>query len=108
MYVDTPFMTKPIQNRNGNEQGSRRMPWWIILLVTVSILPVLTWPAYMRQFDFTMDENHEHYLLIAYLFPIYIVVCGFLAYKCYPVRKEVTYILLVLMWLSYGSAFFLK
>ena len=80
----------------------------MILTVTVSILPVLIWPVYMTDFDFMADDTHENYLLLVYLFPIYIVLCGFLAYKCYPVRKEITYILLVLMWLSYGAAFLLK
>ena len=66
------------------------------------------WPEYMRQFDFNTDYDHEPYLLLAYLFPIYIVLCGFLAYKCYPLRKEATYILIALMWLSYGAILIFK
>lgn len=101
-------MIKHIPSQRKETSSRLKVPWWMILIVTVSILPVLIWPVYMTDFDFIADDTHENYLLLAYLFPIYIVLCGFLAYKCYPVRKEITYILLVLMWLSYGAAFLLK
>ena len=101
-------MIKHVANQHKKTPSRLKVPWWIILIVTASILPVLSWPLYMRNFNFTADDTHELYLLLAYLFPVYIVLSGFPAYKCYPVRKEITYILIALMWLSYGAAFFLK
>lgn len=58
----------------------------------------------MSQYDFQKDGQTT---FLAIVFPVYIVLCGYLAYKCYPFRKEVTYVLLAIMWLSYGAAFFL-
>lgn len=80
------------------------MPGWMLLLIIASVLPVGGWPWYMAQFDFHKPEQTT---FLAVVFPIYIVLCGYVAYKCYPFRKEITYILIAIMWLSYVAGFYL-
>ncbi len=87
------------------EQTTQRAPLWILLAVIASILPVIAWPWYMLQYGLNEHGGQTAFLAIA--FPIYIVLCGYLAYKCFLYRKEVTYILLGIMWLSYVAALFL-
>lgn len=77
-----------------------KMPMKALLMVIVSVLPVLGWPFYMIRCDFGEEDNS---ILLALLFPIYIVMSGYLAYRCYRIRREITYTLLVIMWLSYGA-----
>ena len=69
MCIDTPDnMIKHVANQHKKTPSRLKVPWWIILIVTASILPVLSWPLYMRNFNFTADDTHELYLLLAYLF----------------------------------------
>ncbi len=79
-----------------------KRPVWLIVLVTISVLPVVGWPFLMMEYDFASRDDSTWLLLV--MFPVYMIACGYLAYKCYPIRKEITYVLLVIMWLSYGAA----
>lgn len=84
--------------------GTTKMPMAMLLVVIVSVLPVLAWPFYMTRCDFGEDDGN---ILLALLFPIYIVMSGYLAYRCYRIRPEISYILLSIMWLSYGAVLLL-
>lgn len=77
-----------------------RAPFWVILTVVVSVLPVLGWPFYMLRYGWEGDPTLK---VLGALFPVYILTSGYLAYRCYPIRREITYVLLVIMWLSYGA-----
>ncbi len=87
------------------DQPAQSTPLWMLLVVIVSILPVIAWPWYMLRYGLQEHGGQTAFLAIA--FPIYIVLCGYLAYKCFQYRKEVTYILIAIMWLSYAAALFL-
>ncbi len=95
-----------MSNRYQKNKGtnSRKVPIGISAAITASILPVVVWPFYMMRHDLS---NNDTTWVLATLFPIYIILSGFLAYKCYPLRKEITYMLLTLMWLSYAAIFLL-
>ena len=82
-------------------QEAQRPSLWVIIVVIASILPVMAWPLYMSRYGLHQGGQTA---FLATAFPIYIVLCGYLAYKCYQYRKEVTYVLLVIMWLSYSAA----
>ena len=86
---------------NNLNQETQRPPLWVVIIVIASILPVLLWPVYMSRYGLQQGGQTA---FLATAFPIYIVLCGYLAYKCYQYRREVTYVLLVIMWLSYGAA----
>ena len=91
-------------NDNSQDLPAKRPPMWLLLIVIISILPVVGWPWYMSNFGINLDSQTA---FLAIAFPIYIILCGYLAYKCFQYRKEVTYILIAIMWLSYGAAIFL-
>lgn len=86
---------------NNPNHETQRPPLWVVIIVIASILPVLLWPVYMSRYGLQQGGQTA---FLATAFPIYIVLCGYLAYKCYQYRREVTYVLLVIMWLSYGAA----
>lgn len=91
-------------NVTNEPEAKRNLPVKIILAVVVSILPITAWPWYMAKHNFHFDDRAG---FLAIVFPIYIILCGYLAFKCYAVKREITYILLLIMWLSYGAALFL-
>lgn len=77
----------------------------VVIAVIISVMPVVAWPWYMSGFNFSHSNDIVDFL--AFVFPVYIILCAYLAYKCYNVRHEITYILLSIIWLSYGAALFL-
>lgn len=86
------------------DSGTAKTPMAMLLAVIISVLPVLAWPFYMIRYNFGEDDGN---ILLALLFPIYIVMSGYLAYRCYRIRPEISYVLLSIMWLSYGAALLL-
>ncbi len=84
----------------GKPTPASKMPLWMLVLIIASVLPVVAWPWFMAHYDFQPDDSRT---LLVIAFPIFAVLCGFLAYKSYSQRKELSYILLVILWLSYGA-----
>ncbi len=84
------------------ESGSSpRTPLWFVLVIILSILPILVWPAIISQLPPNAAQN---YRLLITIFPIYAVGSGYLAYKSYPQRSGLAWILIILLWLCYGAA----
>ena len=93
-----------MKKHGDKDQKSQSAPLWILIVVIASVLPVVGWPWYMSRFGLQQGGQTA---FLATAFPIYIILCGYLAYKCYQYRREVTYILVGIMWLSYVAAMFL-
>lgn len=92
------------KNRKPEKQKTPAgMPLWTLAVLVSSVLPIVGWPWYMTH----LDPCKEGAAFLTVVFPLFVVLCGYLAYKCYPYRREIAYILLVIMWLSYAAAFFL-
>lgn len=93
-------------NRLEKEKNRRKYPKWFIIAILLSVLPVLGWPVYMENHDFSLDPTPQN-LMLLYAFPIYVVVTAYLSYRSYPLRKEIAYTLLLILWLSYIAVLFL-
>ncbi len=68
------------------------VPLWMTILIIVVMLPVLSFP-----FMLSHCPEDGGIKTFVWIYPIYVIAAGFLSYQCYPQRKEITYILLVLM-----------
>lgn len=86
--------------RVSDNDTPRKMPVSMIVLTVGSIIPVCGWPLFMSAYNLRANDLTT---IFAIIFPVYIILCGFLAYKCFLIKKEVTYILLFIIWLSYAA-----
>lgn len=93
-------------NKLDKEKNRRKYPRWFIVAILLSVLPVLGWPIFMANYDFSLDPTRQN-LMLLYAFPIYVVVTAYLSYRSYPLRKEIAYTLLLILWLSYIAVLFL-
>lgn len=79
---------------------SQRVPWWFVAVIILSVLPIALWPFILNHFPLRVAQD---YRVLITIFPIYTVVSGYLAYRTFPQRPTVAWILIILLWLSYGA-----
>lgn len=80
-------------------QRIRRPPAWFIVVIVISLLPTLLWPYLLANAKSAANEN----VTLLMLFPIYDLLSAFLAYRCFFDRNFLSWILIGLMWLSFGA-----
>lgn len=64
----------------------------------VSALPVLAFPWLL-----TGDVPSGEYHTLLWLYPFYVLLSAWCAWKCYASRPALAWILVVLMWLSHAA-----
>ena len=80
-----------------------RVPWWLILIAVVMALPVFRTPALIA----ACPPEPAIVRTLVIIYPFYVGVTAWLACICWPARKTMTWILIVLMALSNLSIHFL-
>ena len=78
-------------------------PRWIKLLIGLSVLPLLWWPVSLLHDTGYVFNGTKRVLMM--IFPFYALVSLGLAWHCRNERREVMWVLLVVLWLSYGAIF---
>lgn len=81
---------------NSKSKMPRLLLWIVILLMS----PVLALPV-------LLTRTPEEFKMFLWLYPIYVLATGYLAYQCYSSRREMTYILLILLVLSHVAVWLL-
>ena len=76
-------------------------PVWFILVLLFTLLPTLLWPLIMIRYGRHAADSGNWVLLI--LYPIYAVISIYLAYRCYADQQGISWILIILTWLSLGA-----
>jgi hypothetical protein len=84
-----------------------RTPGWFILAVAVMMLPLLAWPGIIADMFSGSTQPSEGSSSLVLFFPIYALLSGWLAYRCYSTRRELSIILLAVLLLSYAAMAFL-
>lgn len=78
-------------------------PGWIKLVIGLSALPLLWWPvSLLHDSGFVMDGMKR---VLMMLFPLYAILSLGFAWHCRHERREVMWVLLVLLWLSYAAIY---
>lgn len=67
------------------------------------MLPVFQFPELLA----SCPPGMEGIRTLLWIYPFYVVLTGWLAYICYPTRRTISWILLILMLLSHLSMFLL-
>lgn len=86
------------------EKRRNNSPLWFKILVLVLLLPLFSWPGIMTDI-FNGSEERNSTTLLVLLFPIYAILSAYYAYRCYDDRRELSWILIGILVLSYIAAF---
>lgn len=86
------------------EKRKNNSPAWFRILVIVLLLPLFSWPGIMTDILNGSEERNSTTLLVL-LFPIYAILSAYYAYKCYDDRRELSWVLLAILILSYIATF---
>ena len=81
-----------------------KTPVWMTVLIIVCMLPVFSLPSLLSAVPSDGGQNLKTFL---WLYPAYVIVAGYLADVCYPTRRYMTWILLVLMLMSHYAMWIL-
>ena len=80
----------------------QRPPGWFTIVVLVMMIPILFYiPLVIGMFDTPGSFEMDTVGFVTLFFPIYALLSGWLAYQCYPARKEISWILLGLLFIFY-------
>ncbi len=82
----------------------RHVPWWMLLIIIVAALPALFLPSYAAIAAGPVPESKKLFL---WLYPFYLIVAGFLAWQCYGRRTVMSWILVVLMFMTDAAMYLL-
>lgn len=82
---------------------NERTPWWMGAIIVVAMLPALIVPFSMHGIS---DDPTSRYL--TYFYPAYVIASGICAWLCYPQRKALAWILIVLMLMSHAAMIILN
>lgn len=74
-----------------------KTPRWMLWLIIVVMLPVFQFPLLLSG----CSDSQPGTRTLVWIYPFYVLVSGYLAYICYPARREMSWILLILMVLSH-------
>ena len=77
-------------------------PRWMICVILLVALPVFQFPMLLSSLP--ADSPNR---VFVWMYPFYVVVAAYLAYQCYPQRRALAWILLVLMVLSHIAVYLL-
>lgn len=78
-------------------------PRWVKLLIGLSALPLLWWPvSLLHDSGFVFNSTVRVLMMI---FPFYAILSLGFAWHCRNERREVMWVLLVVLWLSYGAIY---
>lgn len=81
-----------------NDNSKR--PLWYKLIVIAACLPVLMYPK-------LLSIANGQFSIFLTLYPAYVIAAGICAWICYPDRKEVAWILIILLLMTHAAMWFL-
>lgn len=77
-------------------------PWWFTVM-TLAVAAV----ALVLPFTGTSAPSGGEWSFLLKLYPLYVLASGVLAWMCYPRRRAMAWILLILLLLSHGAVWML-
>ena len=84
-------------------ENKEHTPRWIKFLIGLSVLPLLWWPVSLLHDTGYLLSGVKRVLMM--LFPFYALLSLGFAWHCRNERREVMWVLLVLLWLSYAAIY---
>lgn len=85
-----------------DENKSNRTPRWFTILTIVLLLPLLQIP-----FLLSMCQPESPSRTFIWIYPFYAILSAYFAMQCYPQRRAMAWILLLLLIMSHTAIWFL-
>lgn len=79
-----------------NPDSRSRIPAWVTVVIIICMLPVLAFPTMLSM---TMPDSPAR--TFVWFYPFYVIASGVCARICWRQRRDVMWILLILMLLSH-------
>lgn len=76
----------------------RRTPLWVTAVIIICMLPVLAFPSLL-----SMTGADSVARTFVWFYPFYVLGSGVCAWFCWPQRRDLMWILLVLMIISHAA-----
>lgn len=80
-------------------QVKERRPLWLLILLIIVSLPVFTFPTLLGM----INPADTVASTMAWFYLFYILLTDYLAWICWPQRKAITFVLILLLVLSHIS-----
>lgn len=80
-------------------KATRNKPLWLLIVIIAASLPVFAFPTILGM----IDPANSMAKTMAWFYIIYVVITAALAWMCWPQRKYVTWILIIIMLLSHAA-----
>lgn len=78
-------------------QVKNRRPYWLLGIIIIASLPVFTFPTLLGM----INPADTVVQTMAWFYLLYILCTDYLAWICWPERKAITWILILLLLLSH-------
>lgn len=91
------------QSLNESEKPAPRVPWWMWAVIIAAMLPGLVFPWTLS----SLDDPSTMMKGLTWLYPLYVLVSGFLAWQCYGRRTVMSWIIIVLLLLTHLCFYYL-
>lgn len=78
-----------------------RTPLWMTIVIIICMLPVLAFPSLL-----SLSPQDSPLTALVWFYPVYVLATGICAWMCYPSRRELSWILILLMLLSHAALWF--
>ena len=85
-----------------SELPQQPMPLWVKIVIIACCLPVLTFPWLL---SLCPEESSAETFL--WIYPLYVLVSGYLAWRCWADRPVLTWVLLAVMLLTHAAIWLL-
>lgn len=82
----------------------QRRPLWIAIVIIAAMLPVAGYACLLAT---ASTQTSTEIRTLMWLYPLYVLAAGLCAWICWPRRKELTWIIIVLMLLTHAAMWIL-
>lgn len=83
---------------NGNTPYNQPTPLWMKIVIIACMLPALAFPSLLA-----MTQADTAARTLVWLYPFYVLASGLCSWICYGQRREMSWILIILMLLSHAA-----
>lgn len=78
---------------------NNKKPLWLLIVIVVAMLPVFAFPFLLG----LLQTGDYEATALAWFYLFYVFLAGWLAWNCWPQRKAMTWILIVLLLMSHAA-----
>ena len=79
----------------------------MLVVIVACMLPVVAYPTMLSEYSGNAAGSASDTKIFLWLYPLYVLAAGYLAWQCYGRRTYMTWILLVILLLTHAAMWML-